>query len=141
MNAAQQSQLPNGYQQCAPSQFATKIPNKKALMEFFERHCLKYLPPEREMTMDFARDILSGKKHLLDMKDVRWITKAPQYKGLNVKYIWSCVVGKQHIMKYFPSYTGKKIPTKTYLFNVLNTVQEDSILQLIRNQIEQRKKD
>ena len=132
--------LPNGTP-IPPSQFATKIPNKKALMEFFERHCSKYLPPAREMTMEFARDILSGKKHLLDMKDVKWVTKAPQLKDLNVKYIWSVIRRKQHLMKFFPSYTGKKFPTKAYLFNVVNTIEAGSIVKLIRQKIEERKKE
>ncbi len=57
-----ESELGGAINSVPPSQFALKIPNKKALRDFFHRHCQKYVPPHREMTMDFMRDILAGRK-------------------------------------------------------------------------------
>ena len=46
----------------APSQFSLKVPNRFILREFFANKCKKYVPPKRELTMEFARKILSGEK-------------------------------------------------------------------------------
>ena len=44
------------------SRFANKIPNRFALRDFFANQCQMYVPPKRELTMEFARKILSGEK-------------------------------------------------------------------------------
>ncbi len=81
--------------------------------------------------MEFARDILAGRKHLLESSKVRWINDAPCYNEISVKYVWSCAKKNELIMKFFPNFNGKRIPTKSYLFNVCNTVQPNSIVKLI----------
>ncbi len=35
--------------------FTKIIPNKAALLEFFENKCQKYLPPKKELTLKFLR--------------------------------------------------------------------------------------
>jgi len=49
----------------APSIFATKVPNRTALRDFFINKMNLYTPSLREMTSTFAKDVLAGRKFLL----------------------------------------------------------------------------
>ena len=44
----------------APSTFSRKIPNRQALRDFFYNHCKKYCPSYRDLTANFAKQVLSG---------------------------------------------------------------------------------
>ncbi len=56
-----------------PAQFMATIPNHTALRDFFTNRCRKYCPPSRDMTLEFCKDVLAGKKHLLSIELVKWI--------------------------------------------------------------------
>ena len=49
----------------APSIFAKKIPNRSVLRDFLINKMELYCPSLRELTSEFAKDILAGRKFLL----------------------------------------------------------------------------
>ena len=61
----------------APERFSEKIPNKAVLRDFFVNQCKLYAPPQREMTAQFCRDILRGKKKLLKQSEVQRVEEIP----------------------------------------------------------------
>ena len=49
--------------------------------------------------------------------------------------IWSSLKNKdnaEEFLKYFPNYQGKLLPNKTYLLNVLNTLEPGLIAKTVR---------
>ena len=46
-----------------------------------------YLPPPQQVTIDFLRDVLAGRKHLLPKVGVQHI-KVKSYDELSVKRLW-----------------------------------------------------
>jgi hypothetical protein len=80
--------------------------------------CKKYVPPKRELTMEFARKILSGEKKLLDLTKVNWIQDIPQIKGLSTQRMWNELRNDKTVILYFPNYSRTRLPSKNYLMNV-----------------------
>ena len=105
-----------------PSKFANRIPNRFALRDFFANKCQKYVPPKRELTMEFARMILSGEKQLLDLEKVNWIQDIPQITGLSTQRMWNELRNDKTVRVYFPNYSKTRLPSKSYLMNVINTL-------------------
>ena len=81
--------------------------------------CKKYVPPKRELTMEFARNILSGEKKLLDLEKVNWIQDIPQIKGLSTQRMWNELRNDKTVIMYFPNYSRTRLPSKNYLMNVI----------------------
>jgi len=76
-----------GCKKFAPTAFSTKIPNRKALRDFFYNHCKKYCPSYRDLTAGFAKEVLAGRKFLLNLEQVRFVDEIPQFKELSTKNI------------------------------------------------------
>ena len=49
----------------------------------------KYCPPQRDLTSTFAKDILAGRKFLLDLDKVNWIEEVPTFKELSTQSVWN----------------------------------------------------
>jgi hypothetical protein len=49
----------------------------------------KYCPPQRDLTSIFAKDILAGRKFLLDLDKVNWIEEVPTFKELSTQSVWN----------------------------------------------------
>ena len=89
-----------------------------------------YCPPLRDMNKKFTADILCGKKFLLKQSQVKRIANAPNFKEFSVQNIWFSVNAhpdKDKILRYFPSFKGKTLPSKQYLMNVVNTIDKGLI--------------
>ena len=89
----------------APSQFAERCPNRKALIDFFGNHMQRYTPPERYMTAIFGKDVLSGRKKLLKKSEIRWVQNLPNWKEFSATRIWSSCKNRREwekIKNYFP---------------------------------------
>ena len=84
------------------------------------------------MTTDFARKVLSGQKKLLSFNNVLFIEEVPKYKELSSKTIWNQAKIKQNIVVYFPDYPQTRVPQKKYLFNVINTLEPNTMMNYIR---------
>jgi len=64
---------PHGTINFAPKKFLKKIPNIDIMIEFFTSKGKYYCPPQRDLSTQFVKDILSGKKALLKMADVKFV--------------------------------------------------------------------
>ena len=84
------------------------------------------------MTTEFAKKVLSGKKKLLNLSEVLWVNNVPRYKEINVKTIWDKAKTDNSIKAYFPDFNEKRYPRKAYLFNVINTVQPNTMMNYIK---------
>ena len=63
----------------------------------------------------FAADVLCGKKFLLKQSEVKRISNAPNFKEFSVSNIWYSINNhnnKEQLLKYFPKYKGKNLPSK-----------------------------
>ena len=87
------------------------------------------------MTSAFGRDILSGKKKLLNKSEVKWVQHLPNWQEFSTKRIWhSCKSRREWpaISRYFPEFAEGTLPNKVYLINVLNTVIPNCIIDTIQ---------
>ena len=76
-------------------------------------------------TKDFLKEVLSGKKKLLKMLDVRFIN-VPSYDEISVKAMYPMFKKDAEMMQYFPDkYSAGKGPPRDYFFPILNTVHPD----------------
>ena len=67
------------------------------------------------MSKKFAADIIEGKKFLLMEKDVIRVKNTPNLKEFTVANIWNSIKkmkNSKEILKYFPDYSKKVLPTK-----------------------------
>ena len=64
---------PHGTINFAPKKFLKKIPNIDIMIEFFTTKAKFYCPTQRDLSTQFVKDVLSGKKALLKMADVKFV--------------------------------------------------------------------
>ena len=58
----------------------------------------------------------------------------PMYDELFVKELWPDMQGAEEFMKYFPAQFPKgRVPDRTYFFNIMNTLMEDYVQQIIKH--------
>jgi len=84
-------------------------------MDYFENKCGMYCPPQRDMNKKFATDVLCGKKLLLSQSEVKRVSHAPNFKEFSVLNIWNNIKRTPNaakMMKYFPDYSDKTLPSK-----------------------------
>ena len=94
-----------------------------------------YCPALRDMNKKFAADVLSGKKLLLKYSEVKRVSNAPNFKEFSCQNIWFSILqhpNKDHLLRYFPDYKKKQLPSKQYLINVVNTLDHDLIIKTLK---------
>jgi len=79
---------PHRLKSVAPSILMKKLPNREHLLDLLVNHKNKYTLPTKFMTMSFIKNILKGKKLLLDSNEVKRIRNIPQYQELSTRKIW-----------------------------------------------------
>lgn len=75
-----------------------------------------YTPSLRELTSEFAKDILAGRKFLLKQNEVMRVGQIPNFKEFSTKRIWNSVNDDPLIKLYFPSYAKNIYPSNFFLF-------------------------
>ena len=81
-----------------------------------------FLPPKRDVTSDFLRQVFKGTKKLLPRAHVS-VPYVPAYNELSVKNLWPDLSLDQTFMVYFPDDDGRKrLPDRSYFLGVLNHV-------------------
>ncbi len=111
------------------------IPSLMDMKLFLQKQCNRYLPCNDEFTYDFAKDVISGKKKLLDIQNVRSINQFSIYQWLPHKLIWKEVRCATQLNQYFPEYPRGMEPDKAYMLNVINTIDPeviDTALKFVR---------
>lgn len=82
---------------------------------------------------DFLKQVLDNKKTLLALKDVKWVNP-PKYDEISVLNLYPRYQTDPAFMRYMPDRLAKgKYPDRTYFFNVLNTLYEDRVQQMIEH--------
>ena len=71
---------------------------------------------------DFIRAVVSGKKKMLKLKDVRFIC-VPKYDELSIKNIFHQFRQYPEVMLYLPDeYPAGRGPNKEFFWNIVNTL-------------------
>jgi hypothetical protein len=92
-----------------------------------------YLPPLAKTPVDFLKDVLVGKKKLIKSKSVQMIYRTlPRFSELSVKNVWSLVLKRRDLLLYFPNYKPHTLPDRLYLFNVVNTLENNCLESLYK---------
>ena len=90
------------------------------------------------LNKDFLKQVFSNQKALLSLKDVKHVN-VPVYDELAVKHIYPLVEHDPAVGRYFPSNLPQgRLPDREYFWNVLNTVNEPYVTQLVRHAHELR---
>ena len=87
---------------------------------------------------DFFKEVLSGSKDLMELRNVRYIN-VPLYDELSVVTLWPLMQEANDFMRHFPSKLPKgRLPDRCYFFNILNTSNPDYVQKLLVHANEQR---
>ena len=80
---------------------------------------------------DFLKLVLAKKKMLLKMSELKSVN-VPKFDELSVKNIFPLIRQDVEVMKYFPDdYPKGREPDCTYTFNVLNTLRNQYVQEII----------
>jgi hypothetical protein len=83
------------------------------------------------MTKDTLKEIFSGQKKLLKLKNVDFI-QVPKYDELSVKNLYDKLVALDRMQVYFPrKYSKGRQCDRDYLFNVANTIHPQVMSELV----------
>ena len=85
-----------------PREISWKLKSKEDLVTYFDSHLQMYIPDERVINTDFLKEVLAGKKQLLEKSQVAHI-KVPHYDELSVKQLWPQFSKDKAFLEYFPS--------------------------------------
>ena len=108
--------------------------NLQVSISNFISNIMQYYTPSYEMfTKDFAKEVFSGRKKLLKLKDVKFI-QVKKYEELSVKNLYDRFLGLSGMKDYFPEkYAKHRQCDREYMFNVANTLHEDEVQELIQH--------
>ena len=98
-----------------------------------------YLPLILDSNRSYLKSIISGKKKLLYLKDIKCI-KVPQIKSLNIIDILVFSKKQTNIDEYLPSYEYDKFPNRDWLCNVINIIVLKEYNECIASDLNQREK-
>ena len=80
------------------------------------------MPSYEMFTKDFAKEVYSGRKMLLKLQDVRFVTII-KYDELSVKNLYAKFLLLDGMPNYFPNtYPKGRQCDREYMFNVANTL-------------------
>ena len=81
---------------------------------------------------------MKNERGLLPLKELKQVN-VPFYDELAIKHIYPLVKNDSKVMRYFPSKLPEgRLPDRDYFWNVLNTVNEPYVSQLIKHANELR---
>ena len=126
------------------SDVGTKCKSKSELYTVLTTEGGLYLPPKRDWTQKFLRQLMIGQKKVLHNDDVKVINVA-QINGLRVPQILLFARAKMDIDKYLPDYDYEKEPNRSWLANVVNSLIgkkfQDHIALIVKKQQKEKLKN
>ncbi len=115
-----------------------RFQSKEDFISYFRHQLQLYVPPEKMLNRDFMRQLLTEKKKLLELREVRFV-QVPRYDELSVKTFWPLLHAEGGFMQYMPDPAEDgRLPAREYFWNVLNTLQPAYVQRLIQHANEQR---
>ena len=116
-----------------PSELVGKFRSKADFIKFFKEGCQLYVPPEKFINKDFLKQVMAETKDLLPMARVRTVN-VPLYDELSVTKFFPMFQGDEEVMRYLPDPTpDKRLPDRTYFFNVMNTLKPEYMQNIIEH--------
>ena len=119
-----------------PSEISGKFRSKSDFLRYFREQrkfilvmltimiVQLYTPPKIMVNKDFIRQLLTEGKELIEM-DRLMPVNAPMFDELSVKNLWPHFQKTPRLMRFFPDQLPKgRLPDREYLFNVLNTIEQ-----------------
>ena len=80
---------------------------------------------------DLLKLVLANKKMLLKMSELKSVN-VPKFDELSVKNIFPLISQDPEVLNYFPDdYPKGREPDRTYTFNVLNTLRNQYVQEII----------
>ena len=133
-----------------PAEIANRFSSKSDFLRYFKEHrkwppstltlaaVQFYVPPDLMVNKDYIRQILTEEKEFLPLKSVKHVNM-PMYDELAVKNMWPHCRDIPGIMRHFPDKLPKgRLPDREYFWNVMNTLNEEHVGNLIRHANGQR---
>ena len=94
--------------------------------------------PYDMLTKDMLRDIFSGKKGMLKLSQVNFIS-VPKYDELSVKALYDKIIQLEGMAQFCPdSYAKGRQCDREFLFNIFNTFHPEMMKELIEYALKQR---
>ena len=118
---------------------ASKFRAKSELINILSREGNVYLPPKRDITQNYLRDLLRGEKLYVKTNKVV-VLNVPQYEGLRVRDLLRFARSKLDIDKYLPDYEYHKEPNREWFCNLLNILVQKEFNEFLNKKIQERNK-
>jgi hypothetical protein len=96
----------------------------------------KLLPAECDYGWNYIQQILAGEKQLIDAALVKDLSIPPRLKDLNMKVLLNELRHDKTFMSYFPDLCMKKLPPRTYFWQVFSVVRAAEFKALIDAKVE-----
>ena len=94
--------------------------------------------PYEQFTKDFAKQVFRGEKKLLKNRDVKRVNVI-KFDELSVKNLYDNFMTLEGVNDYFPdSYPKGRVCDREYMFNVVNTLHEDVVTEILNHALNQR---
>ena len=87
-------------------------------------------PEVKDLSTEFVKDILSGKKALLKLSSVLFVKNVPFWEEFTARNVWNSIKNDRRTNKYFKNY-NKSLPSRDYLLNVVNTANRNSVANAV----------
>ena len=116
---------------------SSKFRAKSELINVLWREGDIYLPPKRDVTQKYLRKLLHGEKWYVKWSEVK-VINIPQYEGLTVNDLIKFAESEFDIDKFLPEYDYDKVPNRTWLCNLINTIIPEKLNMLVDKKIKER---
>ena len=100
---------------------SAKCKNKIELFNLLSEEGKILLPPSKDWTRQFMRELMHGSKQHIKLHKAK-VIQVPQYEGLFVKNILKFAKTKVDIDQYLPEFEYNKEPKRQWLWNLVNTL-------------------
>ena len=115
-----------------------KCKSKNELYNLLIREGKIFLPPAKDWTQKFMRELMHSEKRHIKLNKVR-VIQVPQYEGLYVKDIIKFAKTKIRIKEYLPEFEYHKDPNRQWLCNLINFLIPEDFQDFIDNKVKLRR--
>ena len=115
-----------------------KCKSKAELYNLLSREGNIFLPPSKDWTQQFMRDLMHWDKRHIKLNKVR-VIQVPQYKGLYVNDILKFAKTKIRIEEYLPEFDYQREPNRQWLCNLVNSLIPEEFKLFIDEKVELRR--
>ena len=115
-----------------------KCKSKAELYNLLSREGNIFLPPSKDWTQQFMRDLMHWDKRHIKLNKVR-VIQVPQYKGLYVNDILKFAKTKIRIEEYLPEFDYQREPNRQWLCNLVNSLIPEEFKLFIDEKVKLRR--